>query len=896
MGRSGRDAALATGSKPIDMRVRVPPPLAVEVYRPALDALLDAASQHRLTVVTAGAGWGKTTVVAGWVRRSEGHRDGAATWLTLEAGDDGPASFWDAVLQAVVHSGAVPHGHPLRSLSTAAGVSDEVLLRACRGLAALREPLVLVLDDFHVIESRDVLGALADLMAHDTPLRLMLLTRSDPALPLHRLRLGGRLAEIRAADLAFDAAAASDLAMRAESLHLTSAQVDAILARTEGWAAGVRLATMYLSREGADPELHGFTGTDRSVAEFLVAEVLERHDASTTEFLMRTSVAEQLTGDLADAIVPGRDGLARLEMLERANHFVVCVDRARGLYRYHPLLRDLLLHRLRRDDPEGYRAAHRAAAVWLAARGDPVEALGHAVATADWALVSDVFLEASPSVLGPRRFTVARHLRAIPFDTLPSSPALELCAAALELVSGHLEAVAVHAERARRLASGSHVLPPVGEAALELLTVAAARHYGDVPQVVEASTAALAHLAHSPPGPAIDGMRTIASTQRAVGLLLTGDTQSAYDLFTATIRSPHQGEATLAVFAARSHVAWCHVIAGRLDEGEVAAREVLRDASKRGWTSLVQVHPAHLALAMVHTLRADMDDAYRAVSAGLAAVIGGVDLWPTVALRLTQASNAVTRDRPRAALSSLEKAVAAAGDLPVPLALVDTMSRATTDVALLIGDAPATRPREGAGTGARSATWWSSRARRDLAHGDLEGAAAAADRVPRSPGSDDLVDLLAAVEACLVLALLADRRRHPHEASRWLRSALDLARAQRLVRPFLAAEPVRVSVILRRVATEGLARTDEFIHEVLATLTRQRPTGPEPEPLVDPLTERELAVLAELPTMRTNAEIAAEFLVSTNTVKTQLQHLFRKLGVSSRREAVRRGRELGLIA
>ena len=301
----------------------------MEVGRPGLDDRLDAAAEHRLAIVSAGPGWGKTTAVARWVRGRRAGVGRATAWLTLEAGDNSPAAFWDAVLHAAADSGAVPDGHPLAVATASAGVSEEVLLTLFRGLASLPRPLLIVLDDFHLIEDTDILTALGDFVVHETPVRLMLLTRYDPALPLHRLRLSGDLAEIRAADLAFDAPSVIDLARGAESLDLAPAQVERVLTRTEGWPAGVRLATLHMSRRGADADLESFAGTEQSVAEYLVAEVLQRHDASMTDFLMRTSVADTLSGGLADAIVPGGNGLARLETLEKTNQFVVAAGTER---------------------------------------------------------------------------------------------------------------------------------------------------------------------------------------------------------------------------------------------------------------------------------------------------------------------------------------------------------------------------------------------------------------------------------------------------------------------------------------------------------------------------------------------------------------------------------------
>ena len=892
----------ASGTQPvlIEVRVSIPQPVAQEVLRPGLDAILDACSRHRLTIVSAGPGWGKTTAVASWARRSLGGRAGGTGWLTIAEGDDAPAVFWEAVLRAVERSGAVPDGHPLSSVTTTAGMSEEVLLALFRGLRALSNPLLLILDDFHLIEDPAILEALANLVLHDTAVNLMLLTRWDPALPLHRLRLSGDLAEVRASDLAFDADAVISLAGRTESLHLAPGQVETLLARTEGWPAGVRLATMYLSRETDDRDLERFGGTERSVAEFLLTEVLAQHDTRTTDFLLRTSVVEWLTGELADALVPGGDGLARLEKLEQANTFVTCIDRERSIYRVHPLLRDLLLHRLRRDDVAGYREAHRAAALWLDGADEPVEALGHAVAAEDWRLAEDVFFKAAPWLVTGQRFTLARLLRDIPYESLHPTAGLELCAAGAELVAGRYDAVAIHVEAARRLVQDGDVLPPLGLAVIEVLAAAAARERGDVRGVMDFASATLVRLAHSPLCPAVERLRPIAVHQRTVASLMqTGDTASALAAF-SMVADAIDGDMTLTSFNARAYQTWCLVLAGRLDEGEAAVRVLLREASELGWTSLLQALPAHLALATIHLLRAEGPEAYRAGMAGLAARVPATELWPTVALHLTRASIAVARHRPRAAQTYFENALATRGSLPLPPALYDTWSRTSADVALLVGDQPATRPQEDMELAARSATWWSSCARRALAQGDLEDAEAAADRVTRSRWAEEppeaLADVLAAVEAWLVLAVVADRRRRPHEAAVCLRSALGLARPQRLVQPFLATEPERVAGVLQRALADGVVHADEFVQVVLPRLSPQTLISLEPDPLIEPLTERELAVLAELPTWKSNAEIAAEFYVSINTVKTHLHHLFQKLDVPNRRAAVRRARELGLIS
>jgi LuxR family maltose regulon positive regulatory protein len=359
------------------------------------------------------------------------------------------------------------------------------------------------------------------------------------------------------------------------------------------------------------------------------------------------------------------------------------------------------------------------------------------------------------------------------------------------------------------------------------------------------------------------------------------------------------GETTVISFGARVYRAWCLALLGRLDESETAALGLLREAVALGWTSSLHALPAHLTLAMINLLRAEERAAYREVMAGLAATVGVTELWPTVALHLTRASTAAARGRRRAAAASFENALALRGARPVPRALADMWLRTEVDVSLLAQrepDLPLLTTGEG---GSRSATSLSSSARLALAHSDLETADTAADRALHSlRGQDpmqDLGDVLGAIEAHLVRAVVTDRRRRPRESSLSLLAALQLARPQRLLQPLLATDPQRTALITQRALADGVVHADDFVRTLLARLGPQPVASPEPD-LVEPLTERELAVLAELATWKSNAEIAAEFYVSVNTVKSHLQHLFRKLGVTNRRQAVRRARGLGLIS
>jgi LuxR family maltose regulon positive regulatory protein len=351
---------------------------------------------------------------------------------------------------------------------------------------------------------------------------------------------------------------------------------------------------------------------------------------------------------------------------------------------------------------------------------------------------------------------------------------------------------------------------------------------------------------------------------------------------------------------ARAHIAWIDMVEGSLHDAQRGAEAVIEDVSARGWTSMLQARYAYETLAGVNDVWGNHDVADRYLTSGYAADIGGVEAWTTMALGIIQASIAVSRNRPKLAVASLKKAQAGGRGRCISPALRRPLTRVETDVAILVGDL-------GAGTGRgrselltvdESATSVASRSRLCLARGDLAAAETLARRVPRPPGSDRLDDVLAAVEAWLVLAQVAHQRGDLPAARSAVRVALELARPQRILRPFLVLLPNGIAALTRTVESLG-QDGDEFVAALLDALAR---TGraiddrAEPEPLVEPLTERELAILAELPSMSSNDEIAARYYVSVNTIKSHLKHLYRKLDVTSRREAVRRGRELGLIS
>jgi LuxR family maltose regulon positive regulatory protein len=347
------------------------------------------------------------------------------------------------------------------------------------------------------------------------------------------------------------------------------------------------------------------------------------------------------------------------------------------------------------------------------------------------------------------------------------------------------------------------------------------------------------------------------------------------------------------LLGARAHLAWCDLVDGNLDAAIAHAQAVIDDAGARGWASQLQVRCAYLSLALARSLRGEFEAADRIVASGLAADANGVEAWPTVALHLAQASVAVSRRRPRAATAALDSARIALRERPVSPSLADALTRTAAEVAMLTGSADHSPMTDDP---AVSATDWSIRARTALARGDLDGAMRAAGQVPRRPESGSLDDVVAAIEAAVCEALVAGQQRRMALAIEAMGDALAMAAPQRIVRPFAVAGSGDLVRILRAAPAAGAtAALRQAVIDRLGSDDEPAPARPEPEPLLEPLTERELAVLAELPTMRTNEEIARDLYVSINTVKSHLAHLYRKLGVGNRREAVRRARDLGLL-
>jgi LuxR family maltose regulon positive regulatory protein len=444
----------------------------------------------RVTEVSAPAGSGKTFLLRSWV--TEAGLAKSAAWAPVQGGERDPQRFWIAVADALRATSA---GSALVRPLTAAPDLDgwEIIERLLADLAGLNERVWLVIDDAHELAATDGLRQLELLVMRAPPeLRFVLATRHDLRLGLHRLRLEGELTEIRGADLRFTAAEARAL-FEAAGVALPDAALELLHQRTEGWAAGLRLAALSLAGH-PDPERFAaeFSGSERTVADYLLAEVLERQSEQVRRLLLRTSVLERVSGELADLLTEGSGGERVLQELEQANAFVVSLDAGRSWFRYHQMFADLLQLELRGTAPGEVPVLHRAAAEWFAGHGFGVEAVRHAQAAQDWGLAGRLLADHwFGLVLDGQGATAHELLARFPAGAVAADAELTALMAASELTSGSLEEAERDLGRAARALEGNEGLVPVPaqrrgrfQVMLTVLRLFLARQRGDLPGVV----------------------------------------------------------------------------------------------------------------------------------------------------------------------------------------------------------------------------------------------------------------------------------------------------------------------------------------------------------------------------------------------------------------------------
>ncbi|HYA49656.1 MAG TPA: LuxR C-terminal-related transcriptional regulator, partial [Streptosporangiaceae bacterium] len=860
------------------------------VSRPALFGRLAGPTQ--VIVVSAPPGSGKTVLLRSWIRQAglAGH----AAWVQAGRDERDPLRFWLAVLGALRATG--PGSALVRELTAAPDLDGWAITeRLLADLAPLADRVWLVVDDVHELGPDALRQLELLLMRAPEELRFVLVTRHDVRLGLHRLRLEGDLTEIREPDLRFTVAEAQEL-FAAAGLQLPEPAVVMLVERTEGWAAGLRLAALSLAGH-PDPARFAaeFSGSERTVAEYLLAEVLERQGEQVRRLLLRTSVLERVNGELADLLAGGSGGERVLQDLEAANAFVVALDPGRSWFRYHHLFADLLQLELRRTAPGEVTALHRAAAGWFAGHGYPVEAIRHAQAARDWALAARLIADHWYSLqLDGQDATTHELLAGFPAGTRAADAELAAPAAADELAYGSLEA----AERYLGLAERAMVsVPDARRAQAQLLLgitrLVLARQRWNLQAVAEEARR-LQALAEAPDA----AQPRVGEELRALALISLGgtefwaageDPERHLEMGVALARRIGRPFLEFTGLAYQAAVEIFRSFARAAERG----RQAVELARRHGWADQPAAGLAYEILGAILAWQMQPGEAVSWIQRAERVLRAETEPAAVLGMRYTRGTLELARGRDADALAALQAAERLGGRLTAPQMLLTPIRAMLLHTLVRLGDvdrAEQALADLGEHDRDRAETRIATAVLR-LARDDPSAAAAAL--APVLDGSAPVLQQAWLAHAFLLEAIARDTLGDAAAAGRALERALDLAEPDGALLWFLLHP---VPGLLKRHARHRTAHA-ALIAEILSLLAGQTPALPAgPQPPLEPLSSSEIRVLRYLPTNLTMPEIAGELYVSHNTVRTHMRHLYTKLGTHRRAEAVARARDLGLLA
>ena len=860
------------------------------VSRPELWERLDGSA--RVTVVSAPPGSGKTVLLRSWIGAAG--LSGSAAWVPVGRDERDPQRFWLSVLDGLRQ--AAPAAALVRALTAAPDLDGWVIVeRLLKDLAPLDQRLWLVIDDLHELGSDQARQQLELLiMRAPAELRFVLATRHDVRLGLHRLRLEGELTDIRVDDLRFTEAEAQSL-FQAAGVELAGPALALLYARTEGWAAGLRLAALSLAGH-PDPGRFAaeFSGSERTVAEYLLAEVLDRQPPQVRRLLLRTSILERVNGELADLLTSGSGGEGMLHDLEEANAFVVSLDAARSWFRYHHLFADLLQLELRRNEPDEAAALHELAAGWLARRGSGVEAVRHAQAARNWRLAARLLADHWPGLyLGGQIATVHALIAGFPAEVLAADAELAAVAAGDELERGSLLAAERYLGRAER--ESASVRAARRGQALMLRGVVRLQLAGRTGNLSAVPSAALRLLAAAEAPEAVGvGEPGLGDELGALALISLGNAetwtgrpdQAESHLEQAVALARRIGRPYLefmgVVFRAQVELPRC---APRAEE---LSRQAIELAERHGWTDDTFAGLVYNALGSALVWQGRLTEAEPWVQRAERTIRAETEPMSAMGVQFTRGLLEVGRGRAADALAAFRAAERLVGPHPLATPVQTWLVR----VLVRLGD---TEQAEQILAGIRDSDRGQARvAAAVLALARDDSRATTAALAPVLDGSAPVGWRFLLADAFLLEAIARDALGAPVAADYALERALDLAGAQGTLLWFLLHP---APGLLERRARQHTTHA-ALITQIFDLLSGNRPAPPSagPRPPLEPLSDSEIRVLRYLPTHLSAPEIASELSVSTSTVKTHLRNLYAKLGVHRRTEAVDSARALGLLA
>jgi LuxR family transcriptional regulator, maltose regulon positive regulatory protein len=888
------------------------------VARPRLSERLRRGAESKLTLISAPAGFGKTTLLAEWLSaRPPGDRSTA--WLSLDQADNQPESFWTYVITA------------LQTVAPGVGASALALVRTpqpppietalallLNDLGAAANDIALVLDDYHVIDVREVHEGMAFLIDHLPPgVHVLIATRADPALPLGRLRGSGELVEIRAGDLRFTPEEAAAYLNQVMGLDLGAGDVEALETRTEGWIAALQLAALSMQGRGDIASfIASFAGDDRYIVDYLAEEVLQRQPDHVRSFLLQTSILDRLSGPLCDAVTGQAGGKAMLEALDRGNLFLVPLDDRRQWYRYHHLFADVLRARMLDEQPDASPDLHMRASEWYEQNGERSEAIRHALAAEDFERAADLVELAGPAMRQARQeATLRRWFEALPGELFQVRPVLAVGYVGALMATGELNGVDTLLRAAERwLVSPEHREPP--DASPAAMVVVDDAEFERLPGTIAMYRAALAHLHGDVAGTLAHAGRVLAlvpeddhlgrgAAAALIGLSYwsTGDLDAAYRWYADGQTSLEKADHLSDVVGGAITLADLRIAEGRLHDAMRLYEHGWQVATSQGGPPLRGAADMQVGMSELFRERNDLETASRHLRIGRE--LGDESGLPQ------------NRYRSRVAAARIRQAQ---GDLDGALELLGEAER------LYAGDfSPDVRP-----VAALRARVWIAKKSLPEAWGWARGKGVTAEdelsyvrafehatlaRLLLAQGTHDrdtqtieqsidlAVRLLAAAEdgggtgnaidVLVVQAMARHASGDPEGALASLDRAAALTEPEGYARVF-ADEGSPMAALLKLAAKRPNASA--YVRQLLAAVVTVKGQPSELQPLIEQLSERELEVLHLLESDLDGPDMARELSVSLATVRTHTRNVYAKLGVNSRRAAVRRAAELGLLS
>jgi LuxR family maltose regulon positive regulatory protein len=898
----------------LDAKVRVPRLRRGLVARPRLSDRMRRGSDSVLTLVSAPAGFGKTTLLTDWVAGLG--RDGRAiAWLSLDQRDNDPTVFWTYVVAALRTAVDGIGAGALALLQSPQPPVDAVLSALLNDLHAAPTDVVLVLDDYHHIDTRDIHDGMAFLLEHlPEQVHVVIAGRADPLLPLGRLRGQGELVEIRVADLRFTPDEAAAYLSETMGLSLTAQEILTLERRTEGWIAALQLAALSMQgREDVAGFVAGFGGDDRYVVDYLAEEVLQRQPESTRLFLLMTSILDRLSGPLCDAVTSQSGGTAQLAALERANLFLVPLDDRRQWYRYHQLFADVLQAHLLDERSGDVPELHRRASLWYQQNDDAAEAIRHAFAAGDLERAAGLIELAIPAMRRTRQEAALRvWQKMLPDDLVHRRPVLTVGLAGALLSGGQLDGVENRLRIAERWIHRSAVATPSEDPAIEMVVVDRAE-FSRLPATIEMYRAALALAEGNTAATVRHAQQAISLAQdeddlcRAgsaglMGLAFwgSGDLEAGHRAYSDCVAGLLKAGFVADTLGCAIALADIRVTQGRLGDALRTYEQALSRAAEEGKPVLRGTADMYVGLSELHRERGDLRAARKQLQH--AQELG---------------ENTGLPQNPYRRRVAMARICEADGDLEGAVTLLNAAER------VYVGDFfPAVRPIPAL----RARVWirqgnlgealdWAHHATlstedelsygREFEHLTLARLLFARSTAEHDQGLiNDVVRLLerlltaaeeglrtgSVIEILVAQALAHQVRGDTASALALLRRALNLAEPEHYVRVF-ADEGAPMTSLFRTAAKQGLVPS--YVRRLLNGVATNRPAE---RGLVEELSPRELDILRMLNTDLDGPDIARELVVSLNTVRTHTKHVYAKLGVNNRRAAVRRARELGLLS